>query len=233
MAATAAGTSLGTTAASISRRYAGCSRFGRHYVRWKLVCDPVHRTVFEMAARRPLGTVTDIGCGRGQMGMALLERRLADRVVCLDIDAARLAEGRMAAGTLPISFHPADARTCPIPRCDTVLLIDVLYQLGPAEQSALLRRAGAATRRQMLIRTMDPDRGWRSRANRWSETVAERLHLKQPGTVDPRPIPWLVGILGELGFVTDVVPCWQGTPFANVLLAATRKDPGNEEHLET
>jgi SAM-dependent methyltransferase len=231
---TATGMSLTVTAANVSRRYAGCSRFGRHYVRWKLVSDPIHRTVFEMAARHPLGTVADIGCGRGQMGVALLEQRLADRVVGLDLDTARLAEGRMAAGTLPISFHQADARTCPIPRCDTVLLIDVLYQLGTAEQSALLRRAGAAARRQMLIRTMDPDRGWRSRATRWSEAAAERLHIKRRGgAVNPTPIPWFVGLLRELGFETNIVPCWEGTPFANVLLIATRKDLSEKDPLET
>jgi SAM-dependent methyltransferase len=226
--------SLSATAVSISRRYAECSRFGRQYVRWKLLCDPIHRTVLEMAATRPLGTVVDIGCGRGQMGMALLERQLADRVVGFDTDAARLAEAGMAAGTLPISFHAADARTCTIPRCDTVLLIDVLYQLGTAEQSALLRRAGTSARRQILIRTMDPDRGWRSRMSRWSETIAERLHLKQHGIINPRPVPWLVGILGELGFVTETVPCWQGTPFANVLLSAARRRPNiPEETIET
>jgi hypothetical protein len=138
---------------------------------------------------------------------ALLERQLADRVVGLDTDAGRLAEGRTAAGTLPISFQAADARTCAIPHCDTVLLIDVLYQLETEAQSALVRRAAAAARASVILRAFDPARGWRSAVNRLSEAVCYALALKRSPVVNPCPLPWLVGLLERQGFDVELRPC--------------------------
>ncbi len=45
---------------------------------------------------------------------------------------------------------------------DTVLLIDVLYQLTTELQLTLLRSAAALTRQRLILRTADPAAGWRS-----------------------------------------------------------------------
>ena len=42
-----------------------------------------------------------------------------------------------------------------------------------------------------------------------------------------RPISALTRLLEERGFDTDVSPCWQGTPFANVLIVARREPIGH------
>src|SRR5215475_9357310 len=54
-------------------RYRDCGRFARNYVAAKLHRDPVNREILSMAAKEQFGDVVDIGCGRGQLGVALLE----------------------------------------------------------------------------------------------------------------------------------------------------------------
>ena len=208
--------------ARVARRYGQSSRFTRHYVRCKLRFDPVHRELVSLARRRPLREVADIGCGRGQLGLALLEARCADRVVGLDADAAGVRAARLAAAGLRFRGEVADACTCEIPPCDTVLLIDVLYQLETEAQSALVRRAAAAARASVILRAFDPARGWRSAVNRLSEAVCYALALKRSPVVNPCPLPWLVGLLERQGFDVELRPCWRGTPFAGVLVVARR-----------
>jgi hypothetical protein len=40
--------------------------------------------------------------------------------------------------------------------------------------------------------------------------------------VNALPIATIAATLEKAGFTTATVPCWRGTPFANVLLAARR-----------
>jgi hypothetical protein len=157
--------------------------------------------------------------------LALLEARCADRVVGLDADAAGVRAARLAAEGLRFRGEVADARTCEIPACDTVLLIDVLYQLETEAQSALLRRAAAAARASVILRAFDPALGWRSVVSRFSEAVCHAFALKRSPIVNPRPLPWLVGLLEGQGFEVEVRPCWRGTPFAGVLVVARRPRP--------
>ena len=57
-----------------------CGRFVRGYVAGKLRRDPVHRDVLGLATGEAFGEVIDIGCGRGQLALALLEAGLARSV---------------------------------------------------------------------------------------------------------------------------------------------------------
>jgi SAM-dependent methyltransferase len=208
--------------ARVTRRYGPCSRFTRHYVRFKLRLDPVCREVVALAWRLPLGEVADVGCGRGQLGLALLEAALADCVVGIDSDEARLYDARRASAGLRFRGEVADARRCDVPPCDTVLLIDVLYQMETETQLLLLQRATTAARVCVILRAFDPARGWRSTVNWLSEAICYRLRLKRKARVNPRPLPWLARILEQQGFAVEVRPCWRGTPFAGVLVVARR-----------
>jgi predicted RNA methylase len=64
-------------------------------VRGKLLTDPATPAILRLArAAGGFGAVADLGCGRGQVGLALLASGLAQSVVGLDLDAARIAEAR-------------------------------------------------------------------------------------------------------------------------------------------
>ena len=79
----------------VARRYASVS--ARMYARGKLGSDPVADQLLALGRERPLGRVIDVGCGRGQMGLLLLEAGLAESVRGFDWDEGKLADGNAAA----------------------------------------------------------------------------------------------------------------------------------------
>ncbi|WP_437607217.1 DUF2062 domain-containing protein [Sorangium sp. So ce834] len=146
-----------------------------HYVRFKLLGDPVARLIADIAGDRPgaLGEVLDIGTGAGQLPILLLELGRAARARGFDWDRAKIEDARRASGgnpgaPLPPSAEPpgssgeqpalqaapplaaefwcADAREAELGDADTVLLIDLLHYFRVEEQDAIVRRAAAAVR---------------------------------------------------------------------------------------
>lgn len=209
-------------------RYRACGRFTRHYVASKLRRDPVHAALLALGRREHLGEVADLGCGRGQIGVALLEAEVAHSVVALDCSTASVADVQKAAAGLSLTGFIQDlTRLGTLPSCDTVLLIDVLYMLGAPSALSLLRAAAAAARQRMVIRTLDPDLGVRSVLTRTTERLGRRLWPHSGAHVDPISIAALTTTLREAGFSHDgAVPCWQGTPFAECAYRRAPDDPG-------
>lgn len=210
--------------ARVARRYAGGPRFARHYVAQKLRRDPVHADLLALGAAEPLGRVVDVGCGWGQISVLLLESGRASAAVGLDVDPARLAAAERAAAGLAFTTRRQDlSAASALPGGDTVLLVDVLYQLATEDQVALLEAAAGAAGVRVIIRTLDPDRGGRSALARVLEVAFRRVWPNAGATVNPPAISWLRGRLDALGFDWAVAPCWRGTPFANVLVVARRR----------
>ena len=159
------------------------------------------------------------------MGVALLEAGLATSVLAVDQNETALAACARAASGLALRTERADLETCRWQPADTVLLIDVLYQLDPAVQQAVLARAAASARHCVLIRATDPAAGWRSTVS----TVLERVGRGWWPTFGPRshPIPpaLLMAWLGAHGFDVGASPCADGTPLAGVLIVGVRRSP--------
>ena len=200
-------------------RYRNCGRFAHNYVAAKLRRDPVNRAILELAAEDALGDVVDIGCGRGQLGVALLEAGLARSVVGVDCHAGHVKQARRAAAGLAFSTIVQDLAACQeVPPATTVLLIDVLYQLEPRVQMALLQAAVRASRQRIIIRTLDPGLGLRSSLTLWLEKLMRGVSPHSGEHVVACPVTCIVQTLNEAGFAASVIPCWQGTPFANVLI---------------
>jgi 2-polyprenyl-3-methyl-5-hydroxy-6-metoxy-1,4-benzoquinol methylase len=203
----------------VAQRYRDCGRFARGYVAAKLRRDPVHRDVLTLASNEAFGDVVDIGCGRGQLAVALLEAGLARSVLGLDCHTGHLEQARRAAKGLAFTTAMQDlAEAQNVPHTDTMLLIDVLYQLESAAQMALLRAAARAARQRILIRTLDPDRGIRSAFTISLERLIRRVSPHSGRHVDALPVAKITEALSNAGFVVSVTPCWRGTPFANVLI---------------
>lgn len=208
----------------VAARYAGASRFAQGFVRGKLRTDPATMAILRQAATAPFGRVVDLGCGRGQLGLALLLAGLAEDLTGLDRDAGKIAEATAAARGLPARFGVADLGTAPLPDCDTLLIIDVLLQMPEAAQHALLGRMVAAARRRILIRAFDPDCGWRARVGFAMERLGRRVR-RDGVEIRPLPLPVLESTLAAAGFAVRVTPCWAGTPLPNVLLIGERPAP--------
>ncbi|MFO1029242.1 MAG: class I SAM-dependent methyltransferase [Acetobacteraceae bacterium] len=223
-------------AAAISRtvrRYRGASRFGRFYVAGKLRLDPLYQALFALPAPR-FGTVIDLGCGRGQLGILLLEAGAATTVLAVDGQAALLADARQVSDGLNLRTERYDLTALPaLPAADTIFMIDVLYQLDAATQQAVLEAATTAARRRIIIRAADPARGWRSRLTGGLERMVRRVWPHAGAHVNPRPVGAIVDRLEAAGFSVSIRPCWQGTPFSNVLIDAIRRDTTDDHPAAT
>jgi SAM-dependent methyltransferase len=209
--------------ARVARRYRRCGRSAYGYVQCKLRYDPVHRDVLALAQKEQFGNVLDLGSGRGQLGIALLEAGLASSVVGIDRRIRNLAQARHAACGLPY-YAVAQDLTLPLAvlQATNVLLIDLLYQLADDAQHALLLAACRAAQDRIVIRTLDADRGVRSRLTMGVERLMRPVSPHSGALVNPWKVARLLAILTERGFATSVEPCWGRTPFANVLIIGRR-----------
>lgn len=196
----------------------------RHFTREKLKRDPAVRAV---ASLGPLGRVLDIGCGRGQLALLLLELGAADSVEGSDWDEAKVALGNRAAEGLSARFTTEDVSVGDVASraADTVLLIDVLHYLDAAKQDALLEKAATLVRPggRLVLREASLGFGVRSGITVFVENISRGISFNRGATITIRDVAAdYVPILERAGLRCDVRPCWAGTPFANVLVVARR-----------
>jgi 2-polyprenyl-3-methyl-5-hydroxy-6-metoxy-1,4-benzoquinol methylase len=192
-----------------------------YYVASKLRSDPSTAAIL---ARAPLGDVLDLGCGRGQLAIALLEAGAATSVHGLDWDEAKVDVARRAAEGLPATFARGDVREPRDLEGDTVLLVDVLHYFDVATQDAILARAAAAVRPggRLVVREGTLGQGLRSALLVLAERIGTAVKVNRGERVVFRDVAReLVPGLEARGMACELVPCGQGTPFANVLLVAT------------
>jgi 2-polyprenyl-3-methyl-5-hydroxy-6-metoxy-1,4-benzoquinol methylase/uncharacterized protein (DUF2062 family) len=202
-----------------------------HYVRVKLITDPITKMIADAfgEAEGVLGEVLDIGCGRGQMPVVLLELGRATRARGIDWDAVKIDVARAAAKTpppLPAEFDVGDVGDAGVALtpADTVMLIDVIHYLTIDEQDQLLDRAARAVRPggRLLVREADTERGLRSWITLAEEKLFTLLRFNRGARVSFRPAREIVARLEAAGLRCEVRPAWGGTPFSNVLILATR-----------
>lgn len=208
----------------VADRYAEGSVATRMYVSSKLHADPVGGALLALGATRALGSVLDIGCGRGQLTMLLLEAGVATRARGIDWDQPKVDDAARAARGLDADFAQADVRVAAIEEAsaDTVLLVDILHYFTVEEQSALVAKAARAAKERVIIRDIDPDRGFRSAMTRLQERLTTGANYNRGDRVLVRSIATLERELARQGFRVSVTPCWGKTPFSNVLIVAER-----------
>ncbi|MDI1447386.1 DUF2062 domain-containing protein [Polyangium sp. 6x1] len=204
-----------------------------HYVRIKLSLDPVARLIADIEGPRDgaLGDVLDIGTGRGQLPILLLDLGRATRAHGLDWDETKIEAARRAAATRPDGARPAaatfareDARRFEATPADTVLLIDLLHYFTLEEQDAILHCAADHVRPggRLLVREADTERGARSFATLLEEKIFTAVRFNRGERVRFRPARSITALLEARGFHCEVLPAWGSTPFSNVLVVARR-----------
>jgi 2-polyprenyl-3-methyl-5-hydroxy-6-metoxy-1,4-benzoquinol methylase/uncharacterized protein (DUF2062 family) len=204
-----------------------------HYVRIKLGVDPIARLIADIEGERDgaLGHVLDIGTGRGQLPILLLELGRAASAHGIDWDEAKIEFARRAANErpdgrapVPATFARADARAFEAEPADTVLLIDLLHYFTIEEQDRILHHAADHVREggRLLVREADTERGWRSFATLLEEKIFTAVRFNRGERVAFRPAREIAALLEARGFRCEIVPAWGGTPFSNVLVTARR-----------
>lgn len=205
-------------------RYASAPDPDRMYVAIKLRTDPLTRQLASLGWG--FGRVLDLGCGRGQFSLFLLELGVAASVAGLDWDARKVAVAEAAAAG-HARFELGDLRALPEYETDTILLFDVLHYLEDSAQDRLLetlaRRLSPGGR--LLIRDVDERGTLRSGMTRLFERIGTRLGYNRAGALHFRSAAELSKKLESLGLAC--APCGAGTkwPLANVLIVAERALP--------
>lgn len=214
-----------------------------HYVRVKMLSDPIAQMIAEYARTLEggLGELCDVGTGAGQLPILLRELGLAGRVHGVDWDEAKIEDAKAAARgrgddppPLDAHFFKGDARDAELPPSDTVLLIDLLHYFRPEEQEKILRNAASAVRPggHILIREADTERGFRSFMTLAEERFFTLVRFNRGERVRFLPARERVRVLEEMGFSCEVRPAWGKTPFSNVLILGTRGEAAGEERGE-
>jgi len=214
--------------ARVRRYYAHTERSQAWYVAFKLWTDPVYRVLSKSLERRH--HVTDLGCGRGQMGLLLLELELVDQLLGLDWDAEKIATARQAAaaravGTAQVAeFSVVDLTQVRLLPTDQVLLLDVLHYLTLPAQDQLLREVARVLRPggKLVIRDVDGERGRRGRFARFCERVGTKVGFNRGEAPGFRSMHGLSEELGRLGFVELESHVTRSYGLDNQLLIATR-----------
>ena len=202
-------------------RYCNAAIGDRIYVAAKLRSDPLTRLLLALPGN--FGRVLDVGCGRGQFGLYLKDLGRCEALAGFDSDPRKIAVAVAAAGG-DAHFETGDLLDLSAQRVDTVLLADVLHYLPFAEQDTVVERAAACVPHgRILIRELDAGSGPRGNVTRLLEWLAKVIgYNRGRAGRNYRPARELVAQLSAHGFGCEVQGASAGTPFANVLIVATR-----------
>ncbi|MEA2560386.1 MAG: hypothetical protein QOH06_1890 [Acidobacteriota bacterium] len=207
-----------------AHRYLESGMFHWEFVRGKLRHDPVYLHLLQSGLLPDEGRLLDLGCGRGILLSLLVtagESRLELTGIESSVQAATAARNALGAEA---EIRIGDLMDIPLPPARAALLLDVLHYLPAPAQEELLARVAAALEPGglLLIRDADAAGGWRFTATRIQERACAlaRRHWQQ--RFHYRSAAEWRRLLESAGFRVDVEPMAEGTPYANVLLAARR-----------
>jgi SAM-dependent methyltransferase len=219
-----------------SAPYRRCGRFAWHFARGKLRWDPVFRHLIGHGLIAPQSRVLDIGCGQGLLASVLngasgLARQgrwpthwapVDVRVTGIELMPHDVQRARAALGTTA-QFVCGDMRQTTFPPADTVVILDVLHYVSPADQDDVLQRAREALRGggRLLLRVGDAAQSRGYRVSQWVDRLVTRVRGHRIAPRFGRPLPQWIERLRALGFQVRSEPMSHGTPFANVLLVAS------------
>lgn len=219
-----------TRSAALARavgRYRGAPLFARLFVRGRALLADLDRVEAHVPRA---GFVVDLGCGHGLFANLLVEASGERRVLGIDHDGRKIALARASARGRGerLRFETGDVASHPIPRCDAVTIVDVLYLLPPAVQERVLASAAGALApgAPLVVWTQEARPGPRYALIRLQETLAARLGFTR-GTGRAFHFPTRARALemfARAGFDAKAIDV-PHRAYPDVLYLARRRDP--------
>jgi uncharacterized protein (DUF2062 family) len=217
--------SIGRAIEEASRRYRKLERKYRYYAYFKYRLDPCYKTI---AAHVPPHSFTvDLGTGLGMLPAVLALLGDDRRALGVEWDPGKAAAAGVVARELDgVEIREGDARTCELPACDVITLVDLLHYYDVPTQRALLQRCRASLREggRLLVREGDRARAGAARWTRFVERCATRVGWNRGPAVKFRPIAELIDELRALGFEVHADEVAGKLHPGNVLVVASRLD---------
>ena len=182
--------------------YAYQGVFIEQFVAWKLRIDPMFGVLDALVPAR--GEILDLGCGHGLAANWLAAQAPERALLGFDYDARKVrsaSESAWRGGR--IRFEERDILSCPLPRSDAVLLLDVLHYWAADKQDALLARIRAALRpggRLILRDAMHDDSAAHSRVVFWERFATAIAHNRSVEKLCFRPLADIRSALERAGF---------------------------------
>jgi SAM-dependent methyltransferase len=227
--------------------YKRAGRFAWHFARGKLGRDPVFRGLIErglIGERR--SRVVDIGCGQGLFASLLSAMGAMQSqpgrwpaswgptAACdytgIELMPKDVARAEASVGHLRPAprFVCADMCTAALPPSDLVVILDVLHYVDLQAQEGVLRRVRDALQPggRLLLRIGDAADRRRFVISQYVDRMVTRVRGHRVSPTWGRPLADWMALLQRLGFSVQSMPMSEGTPFANVLLVADRKEFG-------
>lgn len=206
------------------------NRWDYHYVRSKLVRDPLYPGIVE-ALRDTVAPVFDFGCGLGLLAHVLRMDGLAMPYRGVDIDVAKIERARRAAERAEltdVAFAALDlaaglAAGLPAHH-GSVTLLDVLQFIPPQAHAGILDAAIAmlAPGAKLVIRTGLDDGSARARTTRRVDVLSRLVGWMN---TTPKHYPEADALRARLegaGLSVTFTPLYGDTPFNNWRVVATR-----------
>jgi predicted TPR repeat methyltransferase len=219
-----------------TRPYLAAGKHAWLFARGKLRYDPVYFWLLRRGLLPQHGSLLDVGCGQGML-LSLLRAakhqtgawpddwpsppKLVLRGI--DLSAKRVRTARRALGA-DAQLDRGDVRDLDLQRCSVIVLLDVLFYLGEADQARVIAKVATALEPGglLLLREADAGAGWAFQVTKWSERLAcalrgsvrQRLHYRSAAQ-------WIAQLVTH-GFSVETTPMSEGTPFANILFVARK-----------
>jgi 2-polyprenyl-3-methyl-5-hydroxy-6-metoxy-1,4-benzoquinol methylase len=214
------------------RRYRRTSPGTRAHVRVRWLTCPF--AAVEAALPRQ-GRVLEVGCGHGLFALYAAQAAPARQVHGVDIDSAKVAEGRRAGeGLGNLSLSAVEPGWRPDGQWDAIVVVDVLYLLGPGPGDELLAACTQATAAggRLVVKEIATRPRWKYRLAVGQELAATRLaRVTRGDTVRFLPPERIVaGMLGA-GLVVTQQRLDRWYPHPHLLLVGERPaSPDTEGH---
>lgn len=173
------------------------------------------------------GKILDLGCGFGMLTLYLALCSQTRRVKGIDISNRRLRTAEFVSANIRnVTFESGDLLQCAIEEPDCILLIDSLHYFPILVQNQLLEKCHGHIKPggKLLVRDSNADKRFRHLITTFHETIMTKSGFTHGDVLCFRSLVELRSHLERLGFMVDVLPMWQKTPFADTLLVCKKAD---------